>query len=72
MSDKLTYKQLENRLTKAENELEELRTLYNAATAIGSSLSLIDTLECVAKSISDSLKSAGCVISLWHSNQNEL
>ena len=72
MSDKPTYKQMEDRLTKAENELKELRTLYNAATAIGSSLSLLDTLECVAVSISESIKSAGCVISLWHRDQNKL
>jgi hypothetical protein len=44
MADKPTYEELKDRLTKAENEAKELRTLYSAATAIGSNLSLESTL----------------------------
>ena len=72
MPDKPTFEQLEDSLTKAEDELKKLRTLYNAAIAIGSSLSLEDTLKSVALHISNALNSAGCAISLWHQDRNQI
>lgn len=72
MSDKLTYKQLENRLSKVESEIRELRTLYNAATGIGSNLSFKDTLKSVVLNIIDALNSAGCTISKWHRDRNQI
>jgi len=71
MTEKPTYEELEDRLTKAENEAKELRTLYSAATAIGSNLSLESTLESVATQITNALDSAGCAILLWLREQNK-
>ena len=72
MSDKPTYEQLKDRLTKVENEIKELRMLYKAATALGSNLSLKDTLDSVATHIADALDSAGCSISRWHADRNQI
>jgi len=72
MSDKLTYEQLEDRLTKVENETKDLRTLYNAATGIRSNLSFQDTMESVTVHIIAALNSAGCTISKWHRDRNQI
>ncbi len=72
MSDKPTYEQLEDSLSKAHDEVEELITLYNAATAIGSNLSYKETLESVAMHVTNALNSAGCEISIWHRDQNKI
>ena len=65
MASRLTNLQLQNRLTSKEQELEELRSLYAAATQISANLSLQDTLDPIALTIVDTLGSNGCSISIW-------
>jgi len=72
MSDKPTYEQLEDRITKIENETKDLRILYTAATGIRSNLSFQDTMESVTVHIIDALNSAGCTISRWHRDRNQI
>ena len=72
MSEKPTYEQLEDRLTKIENEIKDLRILYNAATGIRSNLSFQDTMESVTVHIIEALNSAGCTISRWHRDRNQI
>ena len=71
-SDKPTYEQLEERLTQAETEIKELHKLYTAATAIGSNLTLDDTLQSVVIHIADVLDSNRCTLSIWDRNRNQI
>ncbi|MCP4757312.1 MAG: GAF domain-containing protein, partial [Proteobacteria bacterium] len=67
-----TYEQLEDRIKELNDENKELRILYDAATAIGSTLSLEETLESIAMNVTAALDSAGCVISLWLPDRNQI
>jgi len=70
MSDKLTNEKLEDKLIIAEKEINVFRTLYNAATAIGSNLSLEAVIKAIVEQIVYALNSDGCTIELWHRRKN--
>ena len=70
MPAKPTNEELENRLKIAEKEIHVFRTLYNAATIIGSNLSLETVIKTIAEQITYALNSAGCTIELWHRDKN--
>jgi PAS domain S-box-containing protein len=48
----------------------ELTTLYEAATAVSSNLSLSVVLETVAEQMTRALDSSGCALSLWNRERN--
>jgi GAF domain-containing protein len=73
------YEQAQFEITerrRAEQNLkqrnDELTTLYEAATAIGSALSLDDVLLAVAKQMIRAIESTGCALSLWNREQNSV
>jgi len=70
MSAKPTYEELEDRLKLAEKEINVINTLYNAATIIGSNLSLEAVIKTIAEQITYALNSTGCTIELWHRDKN--
>jgi len=72
MTEKSTHSQMEKRLNRLESEIKELRTLYDAATNIGISLTLKDTIESIVISIISALNAGGCAVSKWHRNLNQL
>ncbi len=72
MSNKPSYAQLENRLSELEKENRNLNRLYEAATEIGSNLSLEDTLESITSHIIKIFDCSGCSISLWLRDKNQL
>jgi GAF domain-containing protein len=73
------YEQAQFEITerrRAEQDLkqrnDELTTLYEAATAIGSALSLDDVLLAVAKQMTRAVESTGCALSLWNREQDSV
>ena len=72
MSDKPSYEQLEDRITKLEREIRELKALRKAVTTISSSPTLKETLESIATQIANALDSSGCSILLWHPDKNQI
>jgi len=70
MPDKPTNEELEDKLRIAEKEIHVFRTLYNAATAIGSNLSLEAVIKAIVEQIAYALNSDGCTIELWHRSKN--
>jgi GAF domain-containing protein len=73
------YEQAQFEITerrRAEEDLkqrnDELTTLYEAATATGSALSLDDVLLTVAKQMIRAIESTGCALSLWNREQNSV
>jgi diguanylate cyclase (GGDEF)-like protein/PAS domain S-box-containing protein len=72
MAAKPTYEELEESLKKAESGIKEYRSLYNAATAIASNLSLKDVLTSIAKQIVKAFNFVGCTIELWHRERDEI
>lgn len=86
MGYKPTYEELEQRVKELEKDIGEIKkreqhlvsehdslsTLYNAATTIGSNLTLDAVLQAAVQQITGALGSAGCAISLWHRDRSEV
>jgi PAS domain S-box-containing protein len=68
------YTQADEELRRREEALRrrnrELAMLYEAATAVSSSLSLSDVLQIVADQMTRLLNSKGCALSLWDRERN--
>ena len=72
MDRKPTCEELEQRVKELEKENSDLNRLYETATAIGSNLSLEETLESITSHIINTFNCSGCAISLWLRDKNQL
>jgi len=66
----------QSELRESERSLKqrhrELSTLYEAATAISSDLSLSVVLQTVAEQLTHALNSSGCALSLWNRDEGQV